>query len=131
MLAARPFEQLRLSPEELGVAIHSVEWKRLKLFPALRTRLVEEPPAVVAWVPRRNFTPSATATGPKARAIAAGTLGALVPEILHKHGCANSHPLKSTVQIRASRSSGILTFVGIKKVHPFLGLSPSWWLQHR
>src|SRR5215204_2857 len=131
MLAACPCEQLRLSLEEVRVAIHTIEWKRLRLLPALRTRLVEEYHAVVAWAPGRNFTASATSTGSRARAIAAGTLGALVPEIMHKHGCANDHPLTSTVQIRGSRSSGILTFVGIRKVHSFLGLGPSRWLQHR
>ena len=93
MLAACTFEQFRLSPEDVRLAIHTVEGKRLKLLPALRTRLVDEPPAVVAWVPGRNFTPSATATGPKARAIAAVTLDALGPETLHKYWCANDHPL--------------------------------------
>jgi hypothetical protein len=131
MLDARLFEQLRLSPEEVRVAIRTVEWKRLKLLAALRTMLVEEPHALVAWAPGRNFTPGATSAEPEVRAIAAGTLGAVVPETLHKNGCANDHRLKSTVQIRGSRSSGILSFVGIKKDHSFLGLGPSWWLQHR
>jgi hypothetical protein len=131
MLAARPFAQLRLSPEEVRVAIHTVEWKGLKLRSALRVRLVEEPHAAVAWGPGRNFIPTATSAGLKVRAITVRTPGTLVPETLHKHGGANDHPLKSTAQIRGSRSSGILTFVGIKKDHSFLGLGPSRWLQHR
>jgi hypothetical protein len=130
-LAARTFEQPRLSPEEVRVAIHKVLWKSLTLLPALRNRLVEEPHALVAWAPGLNFTPSATSAGPKVRAIAAGTLGVLLQETLDKHGCANDRPLKSTAQVRGSRSSGILNFVGIKKDHSFLGLGPSWWLQHR
>src|SRR5215208_6207021 len=115
----------------MRIAIRTVEWKRLTLLPALRTSLMEEPHAVVAWAPGLNFRPSATSTGPKARAIAAVTLCVLVPETFHKHGCANDDPLRSTVQIRGSRSSGILIFVGIKKDCSFLGLSPSRWLQHR
>jgi hypothetical protein len=124
-LSARTFEQLSLSTEDVRVAIHTLEWKRLKLLPALRTTLVEEPHAVVAWTPGLNFTPSATSTGPKSRYIAAETFGAFVPETLEKHGGANDDRLKSTVQIRGSRSSGILTLVGIKKDHSFLGLGPS------
>jgi hypothetical protein len=77
----------------------------LKLLPALRVRLVEDPHAALAWVPGRNFTPSATSTGPKARAIAAGTLGVLVSETLDKHRGANDHLLKSTVQSRILGSS--------------------------
>jgi hypothetical protein len=54
-LAARTFEQPRLSPEEVRVAIHKVLWKSLTLLPALRNRLVEEPHALVAWTPGRNI----------------------------------------------------------------------------
>ena len=74
MLATRRFEQPRLSPDDVRIAVGSVKWKRLKLLPRPRTTVVEEPHAASAWAPSRNFTPSATSTGPKARAIAAGAL---------------------------------------------------------
>jgi len=95
-------------------------WKSLTLLEALRTRLVEESHAVVVWAPGRNFTPSTTSAEPKVRAIAAGTLGALLQATLDKHGCANDRRLKSTAQTRDLYSSGILTFVGSRKFTPFL-----------
>ena len=81
MLVTHFFEELELfCSREAGVAIHAVERKGLKLLPALRAMLGGERLTILAWTPGQNSTPGATPTGPKTRAIAAGTLGALVPE---------------------------------------------------
>jgi|SRR5215211_2519682 len=52
---APPFEQPRLSPDAVRIGIHTVEWKRIKLLPALPSRLVEESHAASAWTPDRNI----------------------------------------------------------------------------
>jgi hypothetical protein len=111
MLATRRFELPRLTPEEVRVAIGTVNWKRLKLLPALCTTLVEEPHAASAWVPSWNFTPSATSTGPKARAIAAGALCAR-RRVLQ----ARRARLKSLAMGRSSKSRTIALSHVVKRV---------------
>ncbi len=89
MLAARSFEERQPRPEEAGVAIHTVKREGLKLLPALRAALGGESLSASARTPGRNPTPGATLAGPKARAVASGALGALVPEAPDQLGVPN------------------------------------------
>jgi hypothetical protein len=82
MLATHPFEELQLCPGEAGVASHAVERKRPKILPALRATLEGERLATLARTSSGDATRSALGTGPKARAVAAGAIIALVPKAL-------------------------------------------------
>src|SRR5215207_693213 len=94
MLAAHPFEERQPCPEEAGVAFHAVEWKRPKLLPALRAALGGERLAASARVSGGDAAGSALGAGPKARAIAAGTLGTLMAEAPDKLGGVDGRHLR-------------------------------------